>query len=234
MLTNINRIIELEQEAQNLGKTTRQRLREILYEIELEGGYLARGFHCLKDYYESVFSNYTVNHINSENAMKDYELLLGIPIGTYRAEDFIGLRFKEFLEPNTDWFCVNPKRYKRMSHSLVIATQIRKEWVNIKDKYGDFPTASQIQEYFKATEKIKEKKPNSSKKLNDRVKELIAENQLLLLEINKLKTLKTTTQEHQVHPTTQHHISWLNEENQKLRDKIAKLENLLRQTQKVS
>lgn len=224
-MSNINRILELEQEAQKLEQDlssqvqyTRKRLKEILYEIELESGFIARGFELIKDYYQAAFTDYAEKYIASENAMKDYELLLNIPIGTYRHSDFVGLKIRKFIS-------------RSQAQDLEKATQIRQTWSKILAQYGSQPTGGEIRKYLVNKTKL----TNTDKRTSgsSRIQELEEE-------VKALKTKLQLIETRSIHPITQNHIQRLTqekqklqEEKQKLQDKVARLENLLKQTQRV-
>ena len=188
-----------ELEDRRFSKQTRHVMSQAMQAFFDNGGYIIFGYTSLFKFYEDhkELIGYKKNSFNRYVITYQYELLLGIPFGTYCYDDFVGMKLtftqgavytKKRLTEHELQFHLSNGAYCNISK----AQKLRERWAKIKEASGkELPTAEEIYECAQKIKGVKTVKPRPKLgTASQKLKEMESKKEGLVAEIEQLEAAK--------------------------------------------
>lgn len=167
----IKQIEQIQETSEKKLRGYRTHFRKLLLEIEYLGGWLALGYKSKYEFYEQELNanKQRIDKIFRQDSAKDYEILLGIPIGTYDYLSLKGLRDKFVLNNRySTHYCSIDKAIaikekwtiilnRRFNYNWRLVFTKKNElsllliWINLMTVSSGFPTGDEIHKFSKTT-----------------------------------------------------------------------------------
>lgn len=182
------------------------KIRELLHEIEQLGGYTALGYRSLKQFHEKQFVQDGIKYqwIRNQNATKDIEIVIGVPLGTYHYADFEGIKLQLSTAKTLKGVAIGYCDITPNEEGLNKGQQLISLWQQICELSGtDRPTGEQIhkygcqlrQKFVKRSHGVNSKIEELTKELEEREEEiakLYKENAMLKATIKQMRSMRLT------------------------------------------